>query len=134
MATIINLTPHVLVLLVEDAAGEVVGSVGFGRGARTARFRVIAELPSEGVARAATSVRPAGTVEVSGHVVSVTRTVFGEVQDLPEPQGGVRLVISLITANAAAAAGRTTDDLLVVGESVRDEGGKIIGVTGFGAV
>ena len=54
--------------------------------------------------------------------------------DLPAPVEGVRLVVSLITASAAQAEGRSTDDRLVVGEAVRDEGGRIIGVTGFGAV
>ena len=134
MTKIVNLTPHALVLLVEDPAGEVAGSVGFGRAARAAQFRTVAELASEGVARATTSVESAGTVEVNGQTMTVTKTVFGGTGDLPAPVEGVRLVVSLITASAAQAEGRSTDDLLVVGEAVRDEGGRIIGVTGFGAV
>ena len=132
--TIKNLTPHALVLLAEDPAGEITGSVGFGRGAREARFRTVAELTTEGVARATTSVEAVGTVEVNGQTVPVTKTIFGGTGDLPAPAEGVRLVVSLITASAAQAEGRSTDDLLVVGEAVRDEGGRIIGVTGFGAV
>ena len=134
MTKIVNLTPHALVLLAEDPAGEVAGSVGFGRGARQAQFRVVAELASEGVARATTSVEAAGTVEVNGQSVPVTKTVFGGTGDLPAPADGVRLVVSLITASAAQAEGRPTNDLLVVGEAVRDDAGRIIGVTGFGAV
>lgn len=132
--TIVNLTPHSLVLLAEDEKGSIAGAVGFGRGARQAKFRLVAELASEGVARATTSVESAGTIEVAGASVPVTKTVFGGTGDLPAPTEGMRLVVSLITASAANAEGRTTDDLLVVGEAVRDEDGKIIGVTGFGAV
>ena len=99
--TIKNLTPHALVLLVEDPAGEIAGSVGFGRGAREARFRTVAELTSEGVARATTSVEAVGTVEVNGQTVPVTKTIFGGTGDLPAPAEGVRLVVSLITASAA---------------------------------
>ena len=134
MATIKNLTPHALVLFAEDPAGTVVGSIGFGRAARPTQFRPVAELPSEGVARATTAVETMGSVEVNGEQLPVTKTVFGGTADLPAPAEGVRLVVSLITANAAQAEGRSTDDLLVVGDVVRDAGGRIIGTTGFGAV
>lgn len=129
-----NLTPHALQLLAEQEGGPVAGSVGFGRAARRAQFRLVAELPSEGVARVATRIGRAGTIEVNGEQIPVTVTVFGEVQDLPEPAESVRLVISKITADAARAGGRSADDLLIVGESVRDAEGKILGVTGFGRV
>jgi hypothetical protein len=134
MSKIVNLTPHAVQILAEDTTGELVGSVGFGRAARQAQFRQLAELPSVGVARATTTVEQAGTVEVGGHIVPVTKTVFGGVQDLPEPDGETTFVVSLITASAAQAGGRTTDDLLIVGEAVRDSGGQILGVTGFGRV
>jgi hypothetical protein len=134
MNKIVNLTPHAIAVLVEDANGSVEGSVGFGRAARPGTFRLVAELPSEGVARATTSSVPAGSVEVNGVSIPVTKTVFGEVADLPEPANGVQLVVSMVTANAAAACGRSTDDLLIVGETVRDGGGNIIGTTGFGIV
>ena len=134
MSVIRNLTPHALVLLTEDSAGEVAGSVGFGRAARETSFRIVAELASEGVARATTSVEEVGTVEVDGELLPVTKTVYGGTADLPAPANGMRLVVSLITANADAAEGRPTDDLLVIGEAVRDAGGRIIGTTGFGAV
>lgn len=134
MSVIRNLTPHALVLLTEDSAGEVAGNVGFGRAAREAQFRLVAELPSEGVARATTSVDQIGMVEVDGELLPVTKTVFGGTADLPLPADGIRLVVSLITATAAKEEGRATDDLLVVGEAVRDSSGRIIGTTGFGAV
>ena len=134
MTIIKNLTPHPLVMLAEEKNGDIEGSLGFGRATRPANFRLAAELPSEGVARAATSTVAAGEVRVTGVSFPVTRTVFGEVVDLPEVEEDTLLVVSLITANAAVAGGRTADDLLVVGETVRDEGGRIIGCTGFGRV
>lgn len=134
MSTIINLTPHALVLLVEDENGSIAGGVGFGRAARQAQFRVVAELPSEGVARATTSVRQIGMALVNGEQLPITKTIFGGTADLPAPVDSVKLVVSLITATAAHEEGRATDDLLVVGEAVRDDAGRIIGTTGFGAV
>lgn len=134
MTTIVNLTPHAIQILVKDSEGPIKAQVGFGRTAQWGTFRQVAELPSEGVARAATTTEPAGSIEVNGIELPLTRTVFGEVQDLPDPVNGIKLIVSLVTANAAAAAGRTTDDLLIVGETVRDAEGRIIGATGFGAV
>ena len=81
MATIKNLTPHALVLVVEDETGPVSGGVGFGRAAREAQFRVVAEMPSEGVARATTSVEEVGRVEVNGESLPVTKTIFGGTAD-----------------------------------------------------
>lgn len=134
MTIIRNLTPHALQLLTEQEGGPIVGSVGFGRAARQSSFRLVAELVSEGVARAATHSEAAGAIEMNGEQFPVTATVFGEVQDLPEARPDVRLVVSKITADAATAGGRSTDDLLVVGEAVRDAEGKILGVTSFGCV
>ncbi len=132
--TIINATPHSLVLLAEDEAGAIAGVVGFGRG-RSATFRQVAELaPSGLVPRAATSKLALEPVEVDGAMIPVDRTAYGEVQNLPEPDGETTYVVSLLTAQAAAAGGRPTDDLLVVGEAVRDMDGKIIGCTGFGRI
>ena len=132
MTKIVNLTPHPIALLAEDKAGDTAGSVGFGRGARPGQFRLVAELPSEGVARAYPSTETVGEVEVAGEKFPVTRTTFGSPEGMPEPDEESVYVLSLITAQAAAAAGRSTDDLLIVGETVRDDKGVIIGCTGFG--
>ncbi len=137
MTIIRNLTPHTVVLLVEDEEkGTEEGQLGFGRATKLATFRRVAELPSVGVARATSFSSPAGTIfpEEADDEISLTRTVFGEVEGLPDPTITVRLLVSLVTANAAAAGGRTTDDLLIVGETVRNEEGQIIGCVGFGVV
>lgn len=131
---IVNATPHSLILLVEDEAGDIAGTVGFGRG-RAAQFRQVVELaPSGLVPRAATTKVALSPVEVDGVRIPVDRTAYGEVENLPEPDGETTYVVSLLTARAAAVGGRTTDDLLVVGEAVRDTDGKIIGCTGFGRI
>lgn len=128
----INLTPHAVVLLVEDPTGDVAGTVGYGPASRAATFRVAATIPSSGIARATTTTVLAGLVEVDGHTVPVNRTTYGAPEGLPAPDGGTLLVVSPVTAQAAQAAGRPVDDLLVVGDLVRDENGKPIGCTGLG--
>lgn len=134
MTIIRNLTPHAVQIFVADDAGEVVGSVGFGRAARTATFRQVAELASEGNARASQSDVTVGDIEVEGMNVPVVRTEFGATVDLPEPEEGVMLVVSMITATAARATGRSTEDLLLTSNPVRDETGRILGCTQFAAV
>ena len=134
MTKIINATPHALVFFVEDAGGPVAGVVGFGRG-RAAQFRQMAELKPAGVVpRAATSKEAAGEVVVDGVSIPVDRTTYGEVENLPEPDGETTYVVSLLTAQAARAGCRITDDLLVVGETVRDADGKIVGCLGLGRI
>lgn len=134
MTTIRNLTPHAASIFVEDEQGPVTGSVGFGRAAKTTTFRLVAELASEGNARANQQDESVGKVEVAGEVLPVVRTTFGNPVDLPEPSDGVMLLVSLITANAAKAAGRPTGDLLITSNPVRDEAGKIMGCTQFAAL
>ena len=134
MTKIVNATPHALQILAEEEAGDIAGVIGFGRG-RTAHFRLVAEwAPSGLVPRAATTKVALPPVEVDGVTIPVDRTAYGEVENLPEPQEDTMYVVSLLTAQAAQAGGRSTDDLLVVGEAVRDTDGKIIGCTGFGRI
>jgi NAD(P)H-dependent flavin oxidoreductase YrpB (nitropropane dioxygenase family) len=105
---VINLTPHEVKLMDDDG-------------------NVVASLPSEGVARARQTDEVVGEVEIEGFTVPVVKTTFGEPEDLPEPTEGVVYVVSVVTANAARAIGRTTDDLLITSGPVRDADGRIIG-------
>jgi hypothetical protein len=59
---------------------------------------------------------------------------FGTPVDLPDRADGVMLIVSLITALAASENGRTTDDLLVTHDHVRDDQGRIIGCRSFALV
>lgn len=56
---------------------------------------------------------------------------FGSPTGLPAPRNGIYLVVSRITAEAARASGRTTDDLLLTADLVRDDQGRIIGCKAF---
>jgi len=58
---------------------------------------------------------------------SVTYEENGVEMPLPNEQAGVLYIVSLITAQALP----NRDDLLMVDGTVRDDGGRIIGCTGF---
>ena len=105
----LNLTPHAVNLVDTDSV-------------------VIMTIPPSGtVARATQSDVHVGEIEG----VEVVKTTFGEPIDLPAPQEGVWLVVSLATASAAQASGRTTSDLLLTSGPVRDTDGRIIGCRRF---
>jgi len=66
-----------------------------------------------------------------GTKVPVIKTIFGEPTDLPAPEEGTMLIVSILTAQAAKAAGRKGDDLIITSDPVRDAAGKIIGCRKF---
>lgn len=108
---ICNLTPHTVTIV--DEGGNV-----------------LAEFASSGVARATQTDVPATPVEGIPCVVST----FGSPTGLPDPIEGVYLVVSAITASAARASGRTTEDLLLTSGPVRNAEGAIIGCRAFARV
>ena len=57
--------------------------------------------------------------------VKVVNKVFGKVENLPEKQDNVYLIVSSLVAQAAKR------DDLVVPNTIRDENGKIIGCDSF---
>lgn len=111
MKKIKNLTPHAIYIVGEND-------------------NVVAMFQSEGVARAEQKDEPAG--ELNG--IPLVKSTFGEPIDLPDPEENTYLIVSLVTANAAKAAGRTTEDLLLTSGLVRDEQGRIIGCNAFAIV
>jgi hypothetical protein len=108
MDCVINLTPHAVVLMPEGPDGPSVTLE-----------------PSGVVARCATQRVRAGEVEIAGLTVPITRTSFGRLEGLPDPQPGVLYLTSALAAQAAAASGRT--DVVMVDDPVRDEAGRVIG-------
>ena len=114
-AVIINLTPHPLRFFASDGC-EIV----FTAAAIPARVDQTRELVLD-------------LVTPDGHNVPVTQSTFGAVTGLPDPQPNTFYVVSLITAQALKAIGRT-DDILIVDAAVRDEEGHIIGCRGFARV
>ena len=84
-------------------------------------------------------IEPAGTVarvsvntEMVGEIdgIPVTKSVYGEVVDLPEPEDGTIYIVS------ALVAGRVPEreDVFIPSESVRDENGRIIGCKSLGHI
>ena len=71
------------------------------------------------VARVSTTISPSGMI---GNI-PLSETKFGEVENLPEPKKGIRYIVSRMIREACP----NRHDLLVPGECVRDEEGKIIG-------
>lgn len=116
MTVIRNLTPHAINIC--DAEGNV--------------FATFA--PEGTIARAQQTDVPVDTLQVDGHELPLVRTEFGAPVDLPEPKEEVWIVVSIITANAAKATGRPTDDLLITSNPVRDTDGRIIGARQFAVV
>ena len=108
--TIRNLTPHTISICAEDGS-------------------IIKSFPSEGIARAKQ------TAEVVGNLdgIELVSMKFGEPEDLPAPED-TYYVVSIITANAAKAVGRTVDDLLITADPVRDADGRIVGCKRFALV
>ena len=104
---IVNLTPHSITYIHEDGNQTI--------------------LPSAGIARASQTMTEAG---MSGDF-RVVNMQFGEPVGLPDYAPGTQYVVSAITVSAARAYGRTTDDLLLVADTVRNEAGQIIGCKAF---
>ena len=104
MATIKNLTPHTVSIINEDGT-------------------VKAAFPSQ-------------TAEHVGELdgIELVSMKFGATEDLPAPEDGIYYIVSVITANAAKAEGRTTSDLVITADPVRDDSGRIIGCKRFALV
>ena len=108
MTKIINLTPHAINLMAEDDS-------------------IIATFASQGVARAASSRVAIDTIDVNGCAISINRTSFGAVENLPAEQDNTLYIVSALTAKAAPS--RT--DLIAPDDTVRDDAGRIIGCHAF---
>lgn len=106
---IINLTPHEILVF---AGADIIRSY-----------------PASGKVARAQSTYTREMITVDG--VPLTHVTFGEPIDLPEYAKGTYYIVSLITAQAAQAIGRCTDDLLITAEPVRDADGRIIGCQSF---
>lgn len=102
--TIKNLTPHTVHIV--DSEGNLRRS-----------------FESEGIARATQSETVVG--EIDG--IELVTMSFGDPVDLPNPEEGILLIVSVITANAAKACGRGADDLVITADPVRDSEGRIVG-------
>ncbi len=107
---LINLTPHPVTIVLPQG-------------------REIVIPPSGTVARVREVVEDVGVLVLDdGTQVPLRRKVLGkEVEGLPEPQPDTIYIASYLAAQAAWSLGR--HDVVSVGDPVRDEQGRIIGVT-----
>jgi len=103
MSTLVNLTPHEVVLV----RGET----------------HLVVPPSGTIARAATTRQQVDVLDVDGTTIPVNRVAFGQVENLPDPAEGVWYIVSSIVAQALPER----QDLLVPDDTVRDESGRIVG-------
>ena len=103
---IVNLTPHALNIVTDS------GTV---------------TIPPSGIV-ARCSVRRERVGEVGG--IPVNRTVFGDVEGLPEPTADTYYIVSAIVAQACP----DRSDLLITDDAVRDEQGRIIGCRALATV
>lgn len=71
------------------------------------------------VARVSTTISPSGMIGD----IPLSKSKFGEVENLPEPKNHTRYIVSRMVMEACPER----SDLLVPGECVRDEEGRIIG-------
>lgn len=94
---VINLTPHKVTIL---------GSEG----------ELIMEIQSSGNARAKQESSPIGLLDN----IPLFETHYGAPIDLPDLEEDTILIVSKITADAAKQVGRSTDDLYLVFDTVRD--------------
>ena len=99
-----NLTPHILNLISVDGS--------------TVNIQ-----PSGTVARVSAKTETVGNV----NGIAVTKSVFGDVIDLPAAQDGVVLVVSRMVKDRVADRA----DVMVPGAPVRNADGQIIGANGL---
>ena len=105
-----NLTPHPVTLVVD---GQTV------------------TLPPDGTPpRVSTTETPVGTVAVDGAEVPIFQVSTGELDNLPEQQPGVWLLVSRMVAEAAPHR----RDLVIPHGLVRDDAGRVVGCSALGQV
>ena len=129
-ATIINLTPHTVNVI----SPECLEPVPYNG------YKVVNEnyacttYPSQGIARAQSEQELVNSIEQPFDIIPVYKVKYGHPEGLPDYEDDVYYIVSTLTANAAKAAGRRTDDLLIPNGMVRDSDGSIIGCTSFAVV
>jgi hypothetical protein len=130
---IVNLTPHdVMILSRDDENGDIIGTPDGGEG--ECRFRVVVTIPPSGlVARVKEFREGIGFIHVGGGAIPLERITYDDIiVDLPQPQEGTFLFVSRVVAQVAALSGRKTEDLVFPAATVRDKGGRIIGILSLG--
>ncbi len=107
MMKLVNLTPHEIYLMPEEGK--------------------ILSIPSSGtVARCEVRREKIGSLSVDGIDVPVNKTVFGQVENLPEPEEDIIYIVFSIVAQAVAQSAPDRTDVVIVDDAIRNEKGQII--------
>lgn len=106
---IINLTPHEIIIITKEG--------------------VEMHIPPSGIiARCTTTREVEEIINVDGVEIPINRTVFGTVENLPDPQPDTLYIVSTIVANAVKGK---RNDIIIPDDTIRDEQGRIIGARAF---
>lgn len=85
---------------------------------------------SSGLARVATTEMSVGGVTLdNGETIDITKTVFGEIEGLPEPKMGVMYIVSMVVAQRANRPDLICPDTFK--RAIRNEKGETTGTRGF---
>lgn len=109
---IINRTPHPITITTHGASEPAL---------------TLPAAPRGHIARVETTTEHPYTLVVGGTEAPSARQRWGQITGLPAPERGVAHVVSAVVAAAALCSARGADDLLVPGEQVRDDEGRIVG-------
>lgn len=107
MKKLVNLTPHPITLILPSGESMVIE-------------------PSGLLARVSAHTEVCGGIGV----IPITRTVYGDIEGLPEPNNKEIYIVSSLVAQRCP----DRDDIFIPNESVRDEQGRIIGCKSLGRV
>ena len=120
MASVINLTPHLVTIVSPECAEYNNRTRSYNL---VGDLKIVCEIPAteNNIPRCSVAEADADAIED----IPTIKLEYGEVEYLPAPQDGVYFIVSAITANAARQTGRT--DLLTVARMVRNSEGQILG-------
>lgn len=109
---LVNLTPHAITLMDDDT-----------------NIICIIE-PSGDIARVSVRTERTETLDFDGVKLATSKSVYGEVEGLPEAEDGVIYIVSSLVAQRVPER----KDVFIPNESVRDEKGRIIGCKSLGHI
>lgn len=107
----VNLTPHAIVLLLQDNRQRLIPASGL-------------------VARRIVQREPARIICLGGQTLTVNAVTMGDLEGLPDSVPGIMYIVSRMVAEVAA----DREDLLFPDQLVRDSEGRIVACRGFGCV
>lgn len=109
---LVNLTPHAITLM--DDNENIIFVIE----------------PSGNIARVSVRTERTETFEINNMEIATSKSVYGEVENLPEAEEGVIYIVSSLVAQRVPER----SDVFIPNESVRDDKGRIIGCKSLGHI